>query len=207
MLVNTDLSSYNTYTGGVYQQSCSVLTSIPDASYEETGSEYVTFAYEMYGNKDDRDGGYITWVSDGVEAWTLKAPGLASNPLTGVGQRLIPEEPMALVVNLGLSDNFQYVDKANLNFPSEMKIEYIRVYQREDFGSVGCDPAGKSKYCWLWGPATDSKADLEKLCPPQSDHPTADYIARHSEAYNNPNLTTWELTGNTVPKNALRDGC
>jgi len=50
---------------------------------------------------------------------------------------------MALVINLGLSDNFQWVDKANLNFPSEMKIEYIRVYQREDFGSVGCDPAGK----------------------------------------------------------------
>ena len=143
VLVNTDLSSYNSYTGGVYQQSCSVLTSIPDASYEETGAEYVTFAYEMYGNKDDRDGGYITWVSDGVEAWTLKAPGLAANPLTGVGQRLIPEEPMALVINLGLSDNFQWVDKANLNFPSEMKIEYIRVYQREDFGSVGCDPAGK----------------------------------------------------------------
>lgn len=180
VLVNSDLSSYNTYTGGVYQQSCSVLTSIPDASYEETGAEYVTFAYEMYGNKDDRDGGYITWVSDGVEAWTLKAPGLAANPLTGVGQRLIPEEPMALVINLGLSDNFQWVDKANLNFPSEMKIEYIRVYQREDFGSVGCDPA---------------------------DHPTADYIARHAEAYNNPNLTTWELTGNTVPKNALKDGC
>lgn len=61
-------------------------------------------------------------------------------------------------------------------------------------------------------------------CDP-SDRPTADYIARHANAYNNPNLTTWEAAGNTFPvsiassldiqdtradsaqKNRLIDGC
>ncbi|KAG7532050.1 hypothetical protein FFLO_03858 [Filobasidium floriforme] len=179
-VANPDLTYWNTYTGGVYQQSCSGLTIIPDDVYQETGGVYTTYGYELYANKDDRSNGYITWVADGVESWTLHAPGLAPNPGTEVGQRLIPEEPMALVLNLGLSDNFQWVDKEHLKFPAEMQFEYIRVYQREDYGSVGCDP---------------------------KDYPTADYIARHADAYNNPNLTTWAQTGSTVPKNRLRDGC
>lgn len=38
-----------------------------------------------------------------------------------------------------------------------MLIDYIRVYQRTDSQNVGCDP---------------------------KDYPTADYIAKHSDAYN-----------------------
>lgn len=38
-----------------------------------------------------------------------------------------------------------------------MMIDYVRVYQRTDSQNVGCDP---------------------------KDYPTADYIAKHSEAYN-----------------------
>jgi hypothetical protein len=40
-----------------------------------------------------------------------------------------------------------------------------------------------------------------------TDHPTADYIARFPEVYNNPNLTTWEQAGYTFPKNRLIDTC
>lgn len=71
-----------------------------------------------------------------------------------------------------MSNNFQAVDFANLPFPSEYLIDYVRVYQRPGIGAMGCDPA---------------------------DHPTADYIARHANAYANPNLTTWEGAGYSFP--------
>lgn len=66
-----------------------------------------------------------------------------------------------------MSDGFQPVDWANLEWPAHYRIDYVRVYQRGD-GSVGCDP---------------------------EDHPTSAFIERHQEAYSNPNLTTWEATG------------
>lgn len=96
-----------------------------------------------------------------------------------------------------MSDGFQPVDWANLEWPAYYRIDHVRVYQRGD-GSVGCDP---------------------------EDHPTSAFIARHSEAYTNPNLTTWEATGetrnalplcfvtaadpvgNSWPKNKFKDGC
>jgi hypothetical protein len=71
-----------------------------------------------------------------------------------------------------MSNNFQAVDLANLPFPSEYLIDYVRVYQRPGIGAMGCDPA---------------------------DHPTADYIAAHANAYANPNLTTWDAAGYTFP--------
>jgi hypothetical protein len=71
-----------------------------------------------------------------------------------------------------MSDNFQKVDFANLPFPAEYLIDYVRVYQRPGIGVMGCDPA---------------------------DHPTAQYIADHANAYANPNLTTWEGAGYTFP--------
>lgn len=81
-----------------------------------------------------------------------------------------------------------------------MRIDYVRVYQRDDVhDGVGCDP---------------------------SSHPTADYINKsalspclpnygfthivkfsHANAYNNPNLTTWEQAGYSRPRNSQYDGC
>lgn len=70
-----------------------------------------------------------------------------------------------------MSNNFQTVDFSHLRWPAQMLIDYVRVYQRPD-GKMGCNPA---------------------------DRPTADYISRHADAYNNPNLTTWAATGNSWP--------
>ena len=78
----------------------------------------------------------------------------------------------AQILNFGMSDNFQKVDFANLPFPAEYLIDYVRVYQRPGIGAMGCDPA---------------------------DHPTAQYIADHANAYANPNLTTWAQAGYEFP--------
>lgn len=70
-----------------------------------------------------------------------------------------------------MSNNFQTVQFSDLKWPAQMLVDYVRVYQRAD-GKVGCDPA---------------------------DRPTANYIANHANAYNNPNFTTWEAAGYTRP--------
>jgi hypothetical protein len=43
-----------------------------------------------------------------------------------------------------------------MEFPAEMLVDYVRVYQRAGETNIGCDPP---------------------------DYPTADYINRHYEAY------------------------
>lgn len=102
---------------------------------------------------------------------------------SGVGQRLIPEEPMSIVFNLGISPNWQGVDLTTMTFPTEMVIDYVRVYQRTDSQNIGCDPP---------------------------DYPTMDYISRHQEAYTNPQLQFWTSSpagaNNTFPKNGLYNG-
>jgi len=51
-----------------------------------------------------------------------------------------------------------------MEFPSEMLVEYVRVYQRKGQTNIGYDPSG---------------------CP------TTDCINRHLDTYSNPNLTAF----------------
>ncbi|WVQ84130.1 hypothetical protein IAT38_006277 [Cryptococcus sp. DSM 104549] len=180
---DTDLTYFNTYLGGYYQQAVSSLTRVPRDIYysqEGTNKQFSVFGMEYQAFPDAREKGYITWYSDNKTSWTVYADATAANTKTEIGRRIIPEEPMALVFNLAMSNNFQNVDFDNLIWPNYMRIDYIRVYQRSDSISVGCDP---------------------------DDYPTADYIANHAEVYANANLTTWAAAGYTFPKNSLKDGC
>ena len=45
-----------------------------------------------------------------------------------------------LIVNLGMSYNFGFVDLEHITFPTVMKVDYVRVYQDPDHINVGCDP-------------------------------------------------------------------
>lgn len=177
---NTAITGYNSYLGGLYQQAVSSLTNIPSANYAGTSGAFGVYGFEYYGNPADRDNGYITWVASGTKSWTMHAAAVGPNSRTEIGQRLVAEEPMAMVINFGMSNNFQSVDFEGLTFPNYMYVEYVRVYQRTDFGSIGCDPAS---------------------------YPTAAYIAKHPSVYANANLTTWESAGYTFPKNSLKDTC
>jgi len=60
-IVNDSVSSLNTYQGGVYQQSSSVVSTTNQQCYEHTidGSEpcFAVYAYEYKTGTD----GYITW--------------------------------------------------------------------------------------------------------------------------------------------------
>ncbi|WVQ84132.1 hypothetical protein IAT38_006279 [Cryptococcus sp. DSM 104549] len=180
-----DLTYFNTYLGGPFQQAVSSLTRMPNRIYweQELGGrskEFAVFGMEYRAFPEEREKGYITWYSDNKTSWTMYADAVAANPKTEIGRRIIPEEPMAMIINLHMSNNFQAVNFANLNWPNYMRVDYVRVYQKPDEINIGCDPA---------------------------DYPTADYIARHADVYNNPNITTWEQAGNPWPKNRLKDQC
>ena len=43
-----------------------------------------------------------------------------------VGPRLIPLEPMYLIFNLGMSNDFGMIEYDKLPFPAEMKIDWVR---------------------------------------------------------------------------------
>jgi len=92
---------------------------------------------------------------------------------------------MSIVLNLGMSPNWQTIDLTTMTFPSEMLVDYVRVYQRDGYMNVGCDPP---------------------------EYPTADYINRHHQAYSNPQLLTWSSgsagANYSFPKNRLyNNGC
>ncbi|KAK1925290.1 beta-glucan synthesis-associated protein-domain-containing protein [Papiliotrema laurentii] len=169
------LAHWNTYKGGTFQQAVSTLMYIDNDNYQGTSGGFGVYGFEMWADPQNRNDGYITWVASGQKSWTMHASAVGPNPRVGVGQRLIPEEPMAMILNFGMSNNFQTVNFDQLTWPAEMHIDYVRVYQRPE-GKMGCDPA---------------------------DRPTADYIARHRNAYDNANFTTWAQAGYEFPKNSL----
>lgn len=150
-------SLMNAYCGGIYQQALSTVTNLNNDWYD--GNAYQTYAFD-YSPGDD---GWIEWNVGDVQTWRVDAN--AVGPNGNIGQRVIPEEPMALVVNFGMSTGFAALNLTGLAplMPATMRLDYIRIYQGDD-DELTCDPEG---------------------------YPTTSYIAAHPEPYANANLTLW----------------
>ncbi|KAF2258744.1 beta-glucan synthesis-associated [Lojkania enalia] len=164
----------NGYQGGPFQQAISGLTHLNNNWYD--GKQYQKYSFE-YKTGDD---GYITWHVGDEETWTMDARAIGPNG--NVGKRVIPEEPMSVIVNFGMSNSFSMVNLTGIasTLPATMRIDYIRIYQDEGNELVTCDPP---------------------------DYPTTDYIKKHPEPYNNPNLTSWSSTKYDWPKNSFMHDC
>ncbi|KDR75899.1 hypothetical protein GALMADRAFT_68215, partial [Galerina marginata CBS 339.88] len=156
---NPSITELNPFNGTSTQQATSLVTSTDPSCYEQGGG-----CYSVYGFEYKPVTKYITWVSNNVQAWTLNAAAMGPDSNVQISARPVAQEPMYLVANLGMSENFGRVDLTHLPFPVRMKIDYIRVYQPKNAINVGCDPVG---------------------------FPTKDYINSYIDAYTNPNLTTW----------------
>ncbi|TVY89445.1 putative beta-glucan synthesis-associated protein [Lachnellula willkommii] len=169
-----EITGMNVYRGGVYQQALSAVTWLNNDWYD--GKAYQTYGFEATPGAL----GDISWFVG--DDYTWKVDGRATRPNGNIGQRVIPEEPMALVMNFGMSNSFATVFLANLAelLPATMRFDYVRIYQEEGKESVTCDPPG---------------------------YETTEYIAAHPEPYANPNLTLWDKTNYTWPQNTLVDGC
>jgi beta-glucanase (GH16 family) len=159
---NFETTQMNTYCGGPYQQAISGTTLLNNGWYN--GSAYQKYSFE-----------YIPGTSNGKIAWfvgedqTFMVDGRAIGQNGNVMERVISEEPMSMVFNLGLSYSWSEILLPDLVFPTIMHIDYVRIYQQQGAESITCDPPG---------------------------FPTTEYIANHAVAYNNPNLTVSVLPFN-----------
>ncbi|KIK62288.1 glycoside hydrolase family 16 protein [Collybiopsis luxurians FD-317 M1] len=179
VIPNPSISVLNSYIGGDTQQATSVVTNINQDCYELSDNPcYATYGFEY---KPGFDNAYITWVASGTAAWTLNVAGMGADTVTEISARPIAQEPMYLIINLGMSENFGTVDFEHLTFPNHLRVDYVRVYQDPQNINIGCDP---------------------------TDFPTADYINTYLEAYTNPNLTTWvDDFKQPWPKNSFVESC
>lgn len=148
----------NEYRGGPYQEAISGLTNLNNDWYD--GKEYQVYAFEYEPGAE----GYITWFVGKDKTWKLD--GRAIGPNGNIGQRMIPLEPMSLVMNFGISESFAPVNLTGIKplLPATMRFDYIRIYQHPNRKSVTCDPPGME---------------------------TTPYIKAHKEAYTNQNFTRW----------------
>ncbi|KAJ6467111.1 glycoside hydrolase family 16 protein [Mycena vitilis] len=186
IIADTTLSQQNSYNGGLFQQATlpfgpsptSVVSTTNQGCYQLLDQCYAVQGFEYVPGYSDA---YITWITDNKVTWTLNAPAVGADSLTGISARPITDEPLYILANLGISNAFGYIDFEHLVFPATMRIDWVRVYQHPDRINIGCDTPEK---------------------------PTAAYIATYSEAYTNPLLTTWvDDYKQTNPRNNLTDGC
>ncbi|KAG1767378.1 glycoside hydrolase family 16 protein [Suillus placidus] len=133
-IYHSDLTVLNPYHGGAYQQTTSGLSLTNQDCYELDKGCYSIYGFEY---KPGFDAGYITWISSGEAVWTLQSAGLGPDTETEIGARIISQEPMYIIANLGFSLNFGGIDFENLQFPATMSIDYIRVYQPSNAHNIG----------------------------------------------------------------------
>ncbi|KAJ9300854.1 CAZyme family GH16 [Paecilomyces variotii] len=173
-LYNPQVTEINSYRGGPYQQAMSAVTKLNNKWYD--GNEYQVYAFEYTPGAT----GDVTWFVGQDKTWTVD--GRSIGPNGNVGQRVIPTEPMSIVMNFGMSNGFSSINMTGIGklLPATMRVDYIRIYQDPDENLVTCDPPG---------------------------YETTEYIKNHPEAYSNPNLTHWEQTPYDWPKNTLVHGC
>lgn len=184
----------NSYRGGFFQQAISGMTVLNNSWYD--GKDYQTYGFEYEPGSE----GMIEWNVGTPKTWKMTA--LATGPNGNIGQRPIPQEPMSIIINCGMSSSFAFVDLAQIDsmMPATMRIDWyvfpflvvvinlltrfcrVRVWQDEDCEdcSVTCDPP---------------------------DYPTTEYIKEHKVAYDNVNLTSWKATGYEWPRNSYVNEC
>ena len=148
----------NAYQGGPFQQALSGLTNLNNDWYD--GNKYAQ--YDFYYTPGPE--GNIIWTVGDQPVWKLDARAIGPNG--NIGQRVIPTEPMSVIMNLGMSPGFSELNLTGLArlMPATMRFDYVRIYQAADETSVTCDPEG---------------------------YETTAYIKNHMDVFMNPEQTQW----------------
>lgn len=155
------LSWPNGYTGGPYQQAISATTNLNKNWYD--GKQYQRYSFE-YVPGEGKDA-FISWQVGDQQMFMMD--GRAIGPNGNIKARQISEEPMSLILNLGISNSWTWIDWEHMQFPAVMRVDYVRWYQKKgEENLVTCDPPGFE---------------------------TTQYIKEHMNAYTNPNLTVSRL--------------
>ena len=171
---NYDTAQLNAYCGGPYQQAISGQTELNNRWYD--GDLYQKYGFEYTpGTGTD---GQIAWFVGDDMSYMLN--GNAIGPNGNINSRPVSEEPMSIVLNLGISPAWTGINFAELVFPTTMYVDYVRLYQPASNATVTCDPPG---------------------------YETTEYIKNHPKAYTNINLTNWDETDYGWPKHKLNTRC
>jgi beta-glucanase (GH16 family) len=88
---NPGIAKQNSYQGGAFQQATSVTVETNPTGYELNGMVFEVYGFEY---KPGFDNAYISWISGGVKAWTLMAPGMGADSRVQIGARPVPQEPL-----------------------------------------------------------------------------------------------------------------
>ncbi|KAK0543449.1 beta-glucan synthesis-associated protein [Tilletia horrida] len=144
-IYNDTISTINNYVGGPLQECTSGLTQVPDDGFELNGERYIKYGVEYQPDWDGNGNAFVTWYVDDKPSWTVFGSALGPRPEQDIGQRLIPVEPMSIIMNLGMAPGFQPVrfsGQNQLKIPTSMKVDYVRLYQPDGQASlITCDPA------------------------------------------------------------------
>ncbi|KAF9693139.1 hypothetical protein EKO04_008888 [Ascochyta lentis] len=168
-------SWYNGYTGGPFQQAISATTNLNKNWFD--GQQYQRYSFEYVpGEGEDA---FISWKVGDQTMFMMD--GRAIGPNGNIQARQVSEEPMSLILNLGISNSWTWIDWEHMKFPAVMRVDYVRWYQKKgEEKLVTCDPPGFE---------------------------TTKYIKDHMNAYTNPNFTLWDQTGHKWPKHELNSDC
>ncbi|MCJ1340753.1 hypothetical protein MMC09_006049 [Bachmanniomyces sp. S44760] len=169
-----NVTQMNTYCGGPFQQAISGTTSVNKSWYDN--QKYQKYGFEYTPGTGGSSS--ISWFVGNDMSYMMT--GDAIGPNGNIQHRIISEEPMAVVLNMGFSTAWVNIEYGNLKFPTTMYVDYVRWYQRPDSVSVTCDPPG---------------------------YETTAYIKEHADAYSNPNWTSWDDTGYGWPKHKMNTDC
>lgn len=178
-IVDSSITSLNSYTGASYQEASSGVSNTDQTAWELSGGGYSIYAFQYEYGFDDS---YIAWIASDTLTWSIKQTAVGPSSKVQIGQRLVSQEPMYIIMNLGISEGFGgNVDFAHLVFPTTMRVDYVRVYQDPNNIKTSCDPP---------------------------DAPTAAYINAFEGAYTNPNYTDWQTQyGEPFPGNHWAGDC
>ncbi|KAJ7573926.1 beta-glucan synthesis-associated [Mycena floridula] len=191
IIYDSTVTQHNDYQGGAYQEATSAFTTTILPLKTKTVTNKVEHSVSRLMDSSispaSYDDAYISWITNNKLAWTMNVGAVGPNSITQISQRPIPQEPMYIIANLGMSASFGGTpDFDDLVFPAIMSIDWIRVYQPKNALNIGCDP---------------------------ENFPTQAYINEYIDAYTNPNFTTWaENAGGSgynqsFPKNKFLGQC
>ncbi|PKI84936.1 hypothetical protein MVES1_001338 [Malassezia vespertilionis] len=184
-IFDPDVTSKNVWSGSNLQEALSCVTKVPDSAFEDTEGVPTKIGVEYNPDLEGNGDGYITYYVDGKPSWHMDKGVLSGNDRVQIGERMFPKEPMYIIVNLGIAKGFQSIKfsgEDKVQFPAQMELDYIRVYQ----------------------PSDKSSARYHTCDPP--DYPTANFISKHANLYQNNNLTQFTKAGYKWPKNTFNGG-
>lgn len=102
-IYNSSVTTMNTWCGGPFQQAISGITTLNNKWYD--GEFFQKYAFEYTPGKGT---GGITWFVGDEPTFSMK--GEATRQNGNVGPRDVSREPMSIILNLGLSNNWAYID-------------------------------------------------------------------------------------------------